>query len=453
MAGDGEKDKRYADITLAFKGKFGKDPDFLAISPGRVNLIGEHIDYHGYSVLPMALTKDILMAVSRNDSDRINLASTMPERYADFSCPTSGWVIEKGKPLWYQYVLCGIKGCEEALPAGTILKGIDVLVDGQVPPNAGLSSSSALVCCSALAQFQANRVSISRSELATLCAKAERYIGTEGGGMDQAISLLAQSGKAKLIDFDPLKATDVTLPPDSVFVVANCCVELNKAATSHYNTRVAEGRVGVAIIAQQKNLNWREIKRAKALQEVLNFSPQQMLQLVDETFHEDPYTIPESANLLGVSEADFREIFLNHATQNLTEFKSKQRLRHVYSEASRVGEFQAICHGQTGDGTLVALGDLMFASHKSCRDDYECSCKELDDLVGVMMKSGAYGARLTGAGWGGCAVALIGKGKEEDFLRAVKEVFYSGNCKEGSVFLTTPGEGARIISQENSVLL
>jgi N-acetylgalactosamine kinase len=102
----------------------------------------------------MALTQDILMAVSRNESNEINLANINEERYDSYTCSTSHLAIDKRKPLWYHYILCGIKGCLETLPEGYQLQGMNILVDGEVPPNAGLSSSSALVCCAALATFQ-----------------------------------------------------------------------------------------------------------------------------------------------------------------------------------------------------------------------------------------------------------------------------------------------------------
>lgn len=114
---------------------------------------------------------------------------------------------------------------------------------GSVPKSAGLSSSSALVVCSALTTLYANKLELTKSELAEICAISERYVGTQGGGMDQAISCLAEVGSAKLIDFNPLKVTNIELPEGSQFVITNSCVEMNKAASNHFNTRVAECRI------------------------------------------------------------------------------------------------------------------------------------------------------------------------------------------------------------------
>ncbi len=129
--------------------------------------------------------------------------------------------------------------------------GMDCMVDGRVPPRAGLSSSSALVVSAAICTMHANDIDLSRQALADLCAKAERFIGTQGGGMDQAIEILANRGAAKLIEFNPLVATDVALPDGAVFVVANSLAECNKAEGADYNARVAECRMAAKVASQK----------------------------------------------------------------------------------------------------------------------------------------------------------------------------------------------------------
>uniref|UniRef100_A0A3B3Q3U9 Galactokinase 2 n=1 Tax=Paramormyrops kingsleyae TaxID=1676925 RepID=A0A3B3Q3U9_9TELE len=235
------ENKRFQKLKEIFTEKFGESPLFYAYAPGRINLIGEHIDYCGYAVLPMAVEQNILVAVSVNKSPTIELANTNPQ-YKDFTAATDNIVIDRTKPQWYYYFMCGVKGIQEHFGL-TSMAGMRCVVDGTVPPSSGLSSSSALVCCAGLVTLEANQRTLSKVELAEICTRCERYIGTEGGGMDQSISFLAEEGKAKLIEFSPLRATDVKLPAGAVFVVANCCVEMNKAATSHFNTRVAECRL------------------------------------------------------------------------------------------------------------------------------------------------------------------------------------------------------------------
>lgn len=140
---------------------------------------------------------------------------------------------------------------------------MNVCLYGQVPKSAGLSSSSALVVCSALATAYANKFKITKEELAERCAISEQYVGTQGGGMDQAISCTAESGSAKLIDFNPLKVHNISLPDGSQFVITNSCVEMNKAATAHFNTRVVECRLASQVLAKLQGLEWRKIKKPK----------------------------------------------------------------------------------------------------------------------------------------------------------------------------------------------
>uniref|UniRef100_A0A8C5WS74 Galactokinase 2 n=1 Tax=Laticauda laticaudata TaxID=8630 RepID=A0A8C5WS74_LATLA len=209
-------------------------------------LIGEHIDYCGYSVLPMAIDQDILIAAEPLNNPILHLANTDPS-YSDFNTDANDIQIKQTKPLWHNYFLCGFKGIQDRFNLRKP-SGINCLVEGTIPPSSGLSSSSALVCCAALVTLVANAKTLSKVELANLCSKSERYIGTEGGGMDQSICFLAEKGTAKLIEFNPLKATNVKLPGGAVFVIANSCVEMNKAATSHFNIRVMECRLATKVL-------------------------------------------------------------------------------------------------------------------------------------------------------------------------------------------------------------
>lgn len=149
------KETVYNEIGKYFTSKFGSSPCFYARVPGRVNLIGEHIDYCGFSVLPMAIEQEIVLAVGFNDTDMIKLVNLDSDKYEDFSCHVNDFCIDTSHPRWYYYFLCGYKGIVENHKLQH--KGFDVVVKGTVPPSAGLSSSSALVCASALAVSFANR--------------------------------------------------------------------------------------------------------------------------------------------------------------------------------------------------------------------------------------------------------------------------------------------------------
>ncbi|XP_051548272.1 N-acetylgalactosamine kinase [Myxocyprinus asiaticus] len=442
--------ERLQKLKEAFHGKYGQMPLFYACAPGRVNLIGEHIDYCGYAVLPMAIEQNILAAVSVNDSQSIQLANTDP-KYKDFSVSVDRISIDKDNPQWYFYFLCGVKGIQEHLSLSS-LSGMSCVVDGTIPASSGLSSSSALVCCAGLVTMEANQKSLSKVTLAETCAKCERFIGTEGGGMDQSISFLAEKGTAKLIEFNPLRATDVRLPDGAVFVIANCCVEMNKAATSHFNMRVVECRIATKMLAKARGLQWSQLQKLGELQMELQASLDEMLELVEEVLHPEPYSTEEICKTLSISTEHLRENILSTNTQHATHFKLYQRARHVYGEAARVLQFKAVCDSVPVNA-VAQLGDLMNQSHVSCRDLYECSCPELDQLVDICLQVGAVGSRLTGAGWGGCTVSMVPSEKIDYFLQTVRERYYTPDARRSalekqSLFVTRPGGGAAIFTEE-----
>ncbi|XP_029289333.1 N-acetylgalactosamine kinase [Cottoperca gobio] len=443
--------ERLQNLKNTFETKYGESPLFYACAPGRVNLIGEHIDYCGYSVLPMAIEPSILAAVSVNNSGTIKLANANP-LYKDFTVSCSEDIsIDRENPKWHYYFLCGVKGIQEKFGIAH-LAGMSCVVDGTIPPSSGLSSSSALVCCAGLVTMEANQKSLSKVALAEICAKSERYIGTEGGGMDQSISFLAERGTAKLIEFQPLRATDVKLPDGAVFVISNCCVEMNKAASSHFNIRVVECRIATKVLAQARGLDSSRFLKLVQVQTELKASLEEMLTLVDEVLHPEPYSREEICKVLNVTSEQFSTELLSANTRHVTHFKLYQRAKHVYGEAARVLRFKSVCDSEPAESVRV-LGDLMNQSHASCRDLYECSCPELDQLVDICLKSGAVGSRLTGAGWGGCAVSMVPDEKVESFLQAVSEAYFLPDPRRAamekqSLFVSKPGGGATIFLEE-----
>ncbi|KAL3866449.1 hypothetical protein ACJMK2_043745 [Sinanodonta woodiana] len=445
MSSDTKKVILYGNIKKQFENKFGHSPLFFARAPGRVNLIGEHIDYCGYGVLPMAIEQDIIIAASTNDEKRLHLSNTNSS-YKDFQCDIQNFDINKTDPQWFNYFLCGLKGMTEHLGL-TNPTGLNCMTDGTVPKSAGLSSSSALVCCSALTVMHANGQSCSRKDLADLCASCERYIGTQGGGMDQAISFMAEAGSAKKIDFNPLREQNVTLPDSVTFVISNSCVELNKAATSHFNTRVVECRIASQILAKSQSLNWRDYRRFGEVQEKLGLTLEDAVVLVKQVLHPDPYSKSEVCQILDVSPEELAETSLSSNTLSVQSFKLYDRATHVFTEADRVQKFKEICDTKPA-AAAEKLGQLMNYSHASCRDLYECSCPELDELVDICVQSGALGSRLTGAGWGGCAVSMVPTDHLDAFLERVTADYYQktsrGNKVKEALFATQPGSGAAI---------
>lgn len=438
--------ERYGKLRSTFHERFGHDPVFYVRAPGRVNLIGEHIDYCGYAVLPMAIEQDIVFAVSPNIDNEIILTNSDP-LYKEFTCSVSSFTINKGDPQWFYYALCGVKGVMDKEGAH-VVKGFNAVVDGRVPRSAGLSSSSALVCAAAITMAHTNGWELSKKELSELCAQCERYIGTEGGGMDQAISLMAHHGMAKLIEFNPLRSMDVHLPAGAAFVVSNSLVEHNKAGVSDFNIRVTECRLAAQVLAKSQSLLWREIRRLGDVQDKLVVSLEKMVAIVADTLHQEPYTKEELCQVLGVTEEELASTSLGPTTQKLNSFKLFQRATHVFSEANRVMQFRMICDEQHPDA-LHKLGKLMDGSHASCKDLYECSHPDLDNLVQICRDAGALGSRMTGAGWGGCCVSLVESSKVMTLLTKVRDKYYAPNPARAShskeaLFGTQPGGGAAI---------
>ncbi|CAF3741795.1 unnamed protein product [Rotaria sordida] len=439
-------EERFKKLVEKFKVDYnGVQPQFLCRAPGRVNLIGEHIDYCGYSVLPMAIDQDIVSVFAINDNNEVQINNT-DDVFKTGSFNMENFSISYEKSDWYEYFKCGIQGIRDKFP-DIKLKGMKVLIDGTIPRSAGLSSSSALVVCAALTTVIGNRINISKTDLAELCAECEKYIGTQGGGMDQAASCLAHSGSAMLISFNPLKIEDITLPVGCAFVVTHSLTEVNKAASDHFNTRVSECRLATQILAHAKGLDWRSIRKPYELQNALGFTINELEKFAIDTLHEVPYTLDGIAGLLNVTVDELISISLKANINRKQKFELCRRIKHVLSEANRVLLFKQVCDSNTHD-RLETLGELMNQSHNSCARLYECSSDELDQLTDICRQSGALGSRLTGAGWGGCAVSLVRQENLHEFIANVRDKFYINskdtkrvNKADQSIFPTLPGCG------------
>jgi len=271
--------------------------------------------------------------------------------------------------------------------------------------------------------------------------------------MDQAISFLAQSGTAQLIEFNPLRTFDVALPAGATFVICNSLVEATKYLTAgtNYNMRVVECKLATAILGKSLGLPWKTIKKPQELQEISKKSLQELLADVKQLLHEEVYTKEEVAAILGMDVPQLEaEYFTSRVKVLGTQFKLYNRSLHVYSEAYRVYKFRDTCSAVAYEKQLEDLGALMNESHFSCSTDYECSCPELDELTAICRSAGAFGSRLTGAGWGGCVISLIPSSAVESFFEKVKTEYYSkipaaqSLPVEAYMFATSPGTGAAI---------
>ena len=366
----------------------GKAPA-LVRAPGRVNLIGEHIDYCGLPVFPMAIQRSVRLAFDARRDQQVHLANRDP------AFPASTFTLTQQIPPapagnWGNYARAAAQALVQRFPD---LRGIDAIVESDLPIAAGLSSSSALVVAMALAILHANGVTMAPLELMDLLARGERYVGTAGGGMDQSIILGAQAGCASRIDFHPLRLTPTRLPADWRFIVAWSLVHAEKsgAARQAYNDRPRQCDEARRLIATR-------------------------LGLQDDASYPTLLAAAPVAKLLDLAGTTLSGVLA-------------KRFRHVVTEGARVRQAETAM----ARGDLAAFGLLLDASHQSLRDDYEVSHPELDQLVELAREAGAAGARLTGAGFGGSVVALCPAARAAAVLAELEARFYAPRGAAGAV--------------------
>jgi galactokinase len=333
------------------------DARVLSRAPGRVNLIGEHTDYNGFPVLPMAIDRSIWVAAAPRPEAVLTVRNIASDRYAAETIALGDLADRAPAGTWVDYVVAAAR---RRPPAG----GLELVVAGDVPSEAGLSSSSALVVAAMLALGPPG----DRFELAEEARLAERYVGTLSGGMDQAISLLGRAGHALRIDFLPLRIESVPVPDQVGIVVAHSGIHAAKsgAAREAYNARVRE--------------------------------------------------CAQAARCLGAKEGETLAAVhpsRRSATGTIEDSLLRRRARFVFAEAERVE--RAV--NALRDADIATLGALLNASHAGLRDDYEVSHPAVDALVERALESGAAGARVVGAGFGGCIVAVCDAAAAPDLCR------------------------------------
>lgn len=383
-----------SEAVRTFVASFGEVPVHEVVAPGRVNLIGEHIDYAGLPVLPMAIDRGVRLLVRPRAERTVRLVNE------NAAYGRREFRIESAIPRfpagdWGNYPKAAIQGL---VAAGLGPGGFDALVRSDLPPAAGLSSSSALLVATALAGLAAGMARVDRLELAEMMAAAERYVGARGGGMDQAAILAGRKGHALRIAFSPLSVREVPVPGSWGFVVAHSLASAEKsgAARETYNARRAEVEAAAAAVG------------------------------------EGSY-----ADLVAGRPADE---LLAHARPALPG-PEYRRFRHVITEADRVARAEAALAAADID----TFGAIMLASHASLRDDFDVSTPALNELVDVAVTAGAIGARLTGAGLGGCVVALLPAPDVSAFLTHVAERFYRPrgvHDPSNRLFPVRPSDGA-----------
>jgi galactokinase len=374
-------------IDKKFLETFGEEPDLVAAAPGRVNLIGEHIDYSEGFVLPFAIKDRTYAAVRKRDDSMVRIASA--QRRNKIVTVDIADVKPGLKGEWERYAL-GV------LWSMGVTSGVDIMIDGHVPLGAGLSSSAALECSVATAMNHSFDMGFSLEELARLTQRAEnQYVGVPCGIMDQSVSLMATQGFALLLDCRDLSTRNIP------FDVAAHGLELLIIDTQAHHA------------------------------------------LTDGGYAERRASCESVATKLAVK--SMRELSmaqLNAAQDQITKTEYI-RARHAVGEMMRVQE----CVEALSIGDFVQVGELINQSHVSLRDDYTVSCPELDTAVEASLAAGALGSRMVGGGFGGSAIALIEASKTAQTIRAVESAFVAKKFKAPRFFTSLPSQGAEILSR------
>lgn len=367
-----------------FKEIFAHYPRYFVRAPGRVNLIGEHTDYNEGFVLPIAIERGISYLVSPREDDRVCLFSFNFNEYDEFSLSD----IQRSKKGWSNYV----RGVAKFLVEKTGgLRGLNALIYGDLPIGAGLSSSAAMEVGAALSFQAVNAFQIDKKELGLICQRAENeFVGMRCGIMDQFASLLSEEGMALFLDCRTLETKNIPLPRGHLIAICDSKVR-RELVSSEYNKRRQECETAAKILGVKS--------------------------LRDAT--------PEMLDREKLGETVYK------------------RAKHVVEENLRV--LQAIEALQKGNVAL--FGELMKASHISLRDLYEVSCRELDILVDIALSvPGVLGARLTGAGFGGCTVNLLKEDSRNAFEQTIKKNYKEATGFETEIWFTHPAQGGFIIS-------
>jgi galactokinase len=374
-------------IEKKFLETFGEEPDLVAAAPGRVNLIGEHIDYSDGFVLPFAIKDRTLVAARKRGDSTVRIASA--QRRNKIVTVDIAKVKPGLKGEWERYAL-GV------LWALGVKEGVDVLIDGHVPLGAGLSSSAALECSVATAMNHLFDLGFNLEELARLTQKAEnQYVGVPCGIMDQSVSLMATQGSALLLDCRDLSTKNIP------FDVASSGLELLIIDTQAHHALTDGG------YAQ---------RRASCESVVAKLGIKSLRELTMEN-------LENSRDLL--TETEF------------------VRARHAVTEMKRVLD----CVQALSDSNFARVGELINQSHVSLRDDYTVSCPELDTAVDAALAAGALGARMVGGGFGGSAIALIQASKTTETIKTIEKAFSNKSFKPPRFFTSLPSQGAELISR------
>ena len=376
------------ELSARFQEMFRACPHIFR-APGRVNVIGEHTDYNDGFVMPAAIEFYTWVAAAKRDDRALEVYSG---HYNEMISLSLDELAGPPRGHWSDF----IRGVAAVLQsAGYKLTGVNLLIHGEVPLGAGLSSSASLEVATALALSSLSGIDVPRLDLVRLCQKAEHeYVGTRCGIMDQFIAVFGVAGHALMLDCRSFEYQLLPVPRDLRLVVCNSMVK-HQLASGEYNRRRADCEEGVRLLQPH-------LPGIRALRDVAVADLETWKQALPATVY--------------------------------------RRCRHVVTENQRV--LAAAKALQSGDADR--FGHLMYRSHASLRDDYQVSCKELDLLIDLASSSpGVYGARMTGGGFGGCTVNLVKANASDSFQEHISRAYREVTGIIPEIYVCEPAQGAQ----------
>lgn len=386
-------------LIKEFQSVFQNDAEWISSAPGRVNIIGEHTDYNGGFVLPAAINREVRMAARLRGDNRLCLYSECHQEM--YETDISPMIAPPPKRSWHNYFL----GVAEQFQKRKIpVPGMDILICGDVPLGAGLSSSAAFEVCAATLLNEICGAKLAPRQIALLAQAAEHgaFVGVKCGIMDQYISAMGQPDCALLIDCHTLDAIPVPFDSQNAAIAIINSMKRRGLVSSEYNRRRAECEEGLQLICEWSGETFSSIRH-----------------------------IP-------------LDIFAKF--QERLPVDVCKRLRHNLTENDRVNS----CVQLLACDNFNSVGRLLYASHASLRDDFEVSCAELDAIVDIASHcEGVYGCRMTGAGFGGCAVALVIPEHAESFKNRMIDEYSRIFSKAPEIYITPPSAGANVQRKKN----
>jgi galactokinase len=377
-----------SDLYHQFERRYGRQPRLFQ-APGRVNLIGEHTDYNEGFVLPTAINYSTVVAGALREDRVVRVCSLDFNEEFEFDLNLSA---SPQQGLWLNYV----EGVARSLEfAGRQIKGADLLIKSEVPIGGGLSSSAALEISVGFALLSLSEQKIDRITLAKAGQRAEHeYVGAKVGLMDQLTSAFGRRDSALLIDCRSFEITPIAMDTSSIAIVVCDTNIKHKLSASEYNTRRAECEQAVKILTA---------------------------------------FLPHLRALRDVSGNDFQQ-YEEHLPEPI-----RRRCRHVVTENART----LAAANALRNNEIEVMGELMFESHRSLKDDYEVSCRELDLLVEFAANiDGVIGARMTGGGFGGCTVNIVRKEAAEQFSHTISRQYQNTTDIVPTIYYVEPSAGA-----------